>query len=154
MLTMGGPGPVKAGGLGPQSVRHNTLEGQCRGPGPAPRSGPGPLRGDSWGKEKLEEKMGMDATAARGKGGLWCLGQAANSIARGKSPLCSPWRDSYQRSHTHPGRGSREPQLQQADDRPSKDALFRFSTQFCNGDYSLPSFASRRDACAFKIITD
>ena len=33
--------------------------------------------GDSWGKEKLEEKMGMDATAAKGKGGLWGPGRAA-----------------------------------------------------------------------------
>ncbi len=110
-LLGGGPGPVKAGGLGPQSVRHNTLEGQCPGPGPAPKSGPGPLRGDSWGKEKLEEKMGMDATAARGKGVLWCPWQAANSIARGKSPLCSPRREAYQRSHTRSRRGSWEPQL-------------------------------------------
>ena len=122
---MGGPGPFKAGGLGPQSVRRNTLEGQCRGPGPAPKSGPGPLRGDSWGKEKLEEKMGMDATAARGKGVLWCPGQAANSIARGKSALNSPWREAYQRSHTHPGHSSREPQLQQADDCPSQADLTR-----------------------------
>ncbi len=60
------------------------------------------------GKEKLEEKMGMDATAARGKGVLWCPGEAPKCIARGKSAHNSPWRESYQRSHTHPGRGSRE----------------------------------------------
>ena len=47
------------------------------------RGGPGPLRGDNWGKEKLEEKMGMDATAARGKGVLWCPWQARRRTRNG-----------------------------------------------------------------------
>ena len=51
------------------------------------------------------------------KGGSGAPGRPQNSIARGKSALYSPWLEAYQRSHTHPGRGSREPQLQQADER-------------------------------------
>ena len=70
-------------------------------------------------RRSWKRRWGWVRLSPGAKGCAGAPGRPQNSIARGKSGLYSPWREAYQRSHTRLRRGSREPQLQQADDCPS-----------------------------------